>query len=119
MTPWKNGYYKMSGVTGFIKVDGNQALMLPMICYDYPNIEPWEKHTWTHGDYGPTCPRMKEASGADKYNMEITSSNALSPPSKGVVRIETTQQHCQYMPITIFKAVRRWKQNPFIHRGHG
>jgi len=108
MTPWKTGYYKSSGLSGFYQVDGNVSKMSPFVRYDHPDVDPWMNNTWKSGDFGPTCSKMKEASGADNFNLEVSySSSALCPPSKGVVSSDGSKVYT-FMPGSDMIEVLEW-----------
>ena len=72
-TPWKNGYYQNVQFTPQIqKVEGGNVFMKQVVSFDFPEIEPTGKGTWTFGDFGPTSKEVELASGGIKnYNIEM------------------------------------------------
>ena len=72
-TPWRNGFWSNAEMPSMVcVVDGNEMSMKYLIALDYPDLEGGMDSTIEFGDFGPTNKEMAEATGADRYNVQLT-----------------------------------------------
>ena len=71
-TPWKNGiWYSETSKQTYMIVNGNEAKWMKMTLLDYPDSDPLMIGTWTYGEFEDAKPEIAEASGKEKYNLEM------------------------------------------------
>ena len=86
---WSDGVWQFSELMFFNflhEVKGNNSCLKNINSFDYPDCELPElfNGSWSYGDFGDTSTEIKNASGADKYNVEMTYWNGTIK-LKGVV----------------------------------
>ena len=70
--PWKNGYYRMKGLSGRIYCVEEEAVTMETASGKPTNSnDPSMKGTWKYGDFGEAHPDVVKETGKKNYNVEI------------------------------------------------
>ena len=71
--PWRDGFWIVEEMASTIfEVEGEKWLVKNLIALDYPDVESsMPPSRMKYGDFGPACKEIAEATGQEKYNIEI------------------------------------------------
>ena len=71
--PWRDGFWIVEEMASTIfEVEGEKWLVKNLIALDYPDVESsMPPSRMKYGDFGAASKEMAEATGQEKYNIEI------------------------------------------------
>ena len=72
-TPWRDGFWIVEEMASTIfEVEGEKWLVKNLIALDYPDVESsMPPSRMKYGDFGAASKEIAEATGQEKYNIEI------------------------------------------------